>query len=286
MAATVLDGKGLAQRQQARLRDQVAKERQRWGRPPGLAVIRVGDDPASAAYVSNKEKAAAAVGIASFGGHFPAHTPQEDLLQVIHDLNDHPQVDGILVQLPLPPALDPVALLAAIDPSKDVDGLHALNLGKLLRNEPGLQSCTPLGVMALLQDYGIPIAGRRAVVVGRSILVGKPLALMLLAADATVTIAHSRTPDLGAITRQADILVSAVGKPKLITADLVKPGATVIDVGINRLGSRLVGDVDYEAVAEVASYITPVPGGVGPMTVTMLLHNTFLSYQQRLGGGR
>ena len=283
MTATTMDGKALAQKRQAALREIICQGVQRWGRPPGLAVIRIGDDPASAAYVSNKEKAAAATGIASFGGHFPADTPQETLLQVIGDLNVHPEVDGILVQLPVPPHLDPVALLTAIDPDKDVDGLHAANLGKLVRGEPGLQSCTPLGVMALLQEYGIPIAGHKAVVVGRSILVGKPLALMLLAADATVTIAHSRTGDLAAVTREADILVSAVGRPKMITSTMVKPGAVVIDVGINRLGSRLVGDVDYDQVAAVASHITPVPGGVGPMTVTMLLSNTVFSYQQRLG---
>jgi len=282
MTATIMDGKALAKKRQAALREMICEGVKSWGRPPGLAVMRVGDDPASGAYVRNKEKAAAWTGMATFGGHFPSDTDQGTLLRVIHDLNSHPHVDGILVQLPVPRHLDPVALLTAIDPDKDVDGLHAANLGKLVRGEPGLQSCTPLGVMALLEEYGIPIAGRTAVVVGRSILVGKPLALMLLGADATVTIAHSRTPDLGALTRTADILVSAVGNPSLITAAMVKPGAVVVDVGINRVGSRLVGDVAYDPVSAVASHITPVPGGVGPMTVTMLLSNTVHSYQQRL----
>ncbi|MCA1904444.1 MAG: bifunctional 5,10-methylene-tetrahydrofolate dehydrogenase/5,10-methylene-tetrahydrofolate cyclohydrolase, partial [Cyanobacteria bacterium KgW148] len=191
--------------------------------------------------------------------------------------------DGILVQLPLPPHLDSVELITAIDPRKDADGLHPVNLGKLVRGEPGLRSCTPAGVMALLQTLPIDLTGKRAVVVGRSILVGKPLALMLLAANATVTIVHSRTPDPGEITREADILVAAVGKPHLIKAGMVKPGAVVIDVGINRSGDKLVGDVDFADVLPVAGYITPVPGGVGPMTVTLLLQNTLWSYCQRYG---
>jgi methylenetetrahydrofolate dehydrogenase (NADP+)/methenyltetrahydrofolate cyclohydrolase len=208
------------------------------------------------------------------------------LLDTIDQLNQDERVDGILVQLPLPPGWDPIPPLLAIDPGKDVDGLHPLNLGRLLRGEPGLRSCTPLGVMRLLQAEGIPIAGRKAVVVGRSILVGKPLSLMLLAADATVTLAHSRTPDLAEVTRAADIVVMAVGRPRLLRADMVKPGAVVIDVGINRIetptgAEQLVGDVDYEAVKELAAAITPVPGGVGPMTVTMLLANTLQSYKLR-----
>jgi methylenetetrahydrofolate dehydrogenase (NADP+)/methenyltetrahydrofolate cyclohydrolase len=256
------------------------------GRPPGLAVLRVGEDPASAAYVRGKERACERLGIASFGRHFSAQDSPAHLLDTIDQLNQDERVDGILVQLPLPPGWDPIPPLLAINPDKDVDGLHPLNLGRLLRGEPGLRSCTPLGVMRLLQAEGIPIAGRKAVVVGRSILVGKPLSLMLLAADATVTLAHSRTPDLAEVTRAADIVVMAVGRPRLLRADMVKPGAVVIDVGINRIetptgAEQLVGDVDYEAVKELAAAITPVPGGVGPMTVTMLLANTLQSYKLR-----
>jgi methylenetetrahydrofolate dehydrogenase (NADP+)/methenyltetrahydrofolate cyclohydrolase len=251
-----------------------------------LAVLRVGEDPASAAYVRGKERACERLGIASFGRHFSAQDSPAHLLDTIDQLNQDERVDGILVQLPLPPGWDPIPPLLAINPDKDVDGLHPLNLGRLLRGEPGLRSCTPLGVMRLLQAEGIPIAGRKAVVVGRSILVGKPLSLMLLAADATVTLAHSRTPDLAEVTRAADIVVMAVGRPRLLRADMVKPGAVVIDVGINRIetpagSEQLVGDVDYEAVKELAAAITPVPGGVGPMTVTMLLANTLESYKLR-----
>ncbi|MEN9224342.1 MAG: bifunctional methylenetetrahydrofolate dehydrogenase/methenyltetrahydrofolate cyclohydrolase FolD [Thermostichus sp. HHBFW_bins_43] len=284
MSAKLLDGKVLSARLQAEMAAQVQAWIPQVGRPPGLAVLRVGEDPASAAYVRGKERACERVGMASFGRHFSAADPHTHLIDTILQLNQDKRVDGILVQLPLPPGWDPIPPLLAIDPDKDVDGLHPINLGRLLRGEPGLQSCTPLGVMRLLQAEGIPIAGQKAVVVGRSILVGKPLSLMLLAADATVTLAHSRTPDLAEVTRTADIVVMAVGKPHLLRADMVKPGAVVIDVGINRIQTpagliQLVGDVDYEAVKEVASAITPVPGGVGPMTVTMLLQNTLESYK-------
>lgn len=284
--AGLLDGKTLATQMQSELTEQVHALTPTVGRAPGLAVLRVGDDPASAAYVRGKEKACARVGIASFGQHLPAETSQADLLKMIHDLNTNDAVDGILLQLPLPTHLDSVALLREIDPEKDVDGLHPYNIGKLLRGEPGLQSCTPSGVMQLLDTYNIPIEGQQAVVIGRSILVGKPLALMLLERNATVTIAHSRTKDIEAITRSADILVAAVGRPGLITAEMVKPDATVIDVGINRITestgkTRLVGDVNFDTVSPIAKWITPVPGGIGPMTVTMLLHNTVWSYRQR-----
>jgi methylenetetrahydrofolate dehydrogenase (NADP+) / methenyltetrahydrofolate cyclohydrolase len=285
--AGLLDGKALAAKMQAELTAEVKALPS--SRPPGLAVIMVGDNPASAAYVGQKEKACARVGIASFGKHFPTPTTQAELAQVIHSLNQDDQVDGILVQLPLPDHLDSVALLNQIDPDKDVDGLHPMNLGRLVRGENGLRSCTPAGVMRLLEEYEISPKGKQAVVLGRSILVGKPLALMLLEQDATVTIAHSRTPDLGAIARTADILVAAVGRVGLVTPEMVKPGAVVIDVGINRLTdettgkSRLVGDVQFEALQDIASWITPVPGGVGAMTVTMLLHNTVWSYRRRLG---
>jgi len=286
MAAKILDGKALAARLQAEMAAQVQAWLPRVGRPPGLAVLRVGEDPASAAYVRGKERACERVGIASFGRHFSAQDSPTHLLDTIAQLNQDERVDGILVQLPLPPGWDPIPPLLAIDPAKDVDGLHPLNLGRLVRGEPGLRSCTPLGVMRLLEAEGIPVAGRKAVVVGRSLLVGKPLSLMLLAADATVTMAHSRTPNLAEVTRSADIVVMAVGRPRLLKAEMVKPGAVVVDVGINRIqgpdgSEQLVGDVDYEAVKERAAAITPVPGGVGPMTVTMLLANTLESYKLR-----
>jgi methylenetetrahydrofolate dehydrogenase (NADP+)/methenyltetrahydrofolate cyclohydrolase len=288
MSAQILDGKALAQTMQAKLQTKISELQPKMGRPPGLAVLMVGDNPASAAYVGGKEKACTKVGIASFGKHFPADTSQEELTKVIHELNADDRVDGILVQLPLPDGLDSVALLHEIAPDKDADGLHALNLGHLVRGEPGLRSCTPAGVMRLLEEYQLDVRGKNAVVVGRSILVGKPLALMLLEADATVTIAHSKSHDLAAICRSADILVAAVGRTNMITADMVKPDAIVVDVGINRITnpetgkSQLVGDVDFEAVKDIASWITPVPGGVGAMTVTMLLENTVWSYAQKI----
>ncbi|MBC7969255.1 MAG: bifunctional methylenetetrahydrofolate dehydrogenase/methenyltetrahydrofolate cyclohydrolase FolD [Verrucomicrobia bacterium] len=284
--AQLLDGKALATSIQTDLTQQVQILQARKGRPPGLAVLMVGDHPASAAYVRNKERACANVGIASFGQHFPATATQTELEEAIAALNQDDRVDGILVQLPLPDHLDAVALLNQIDPDKDADGLHPVNLGRLVRGEPGLRSCTPAGVMRLLHAYEVDPKGQQAVVIGRSILVGKPQALMLLEADATVTIAHSRTPDLGAIARTADMLVVAVGRPELITAAMVKPGAIVIDVGMNRVTdasgkSRLVGDVDFTSVQAVAKLITPVPGGIGPMTVAMLLQNTVFSYSKR-----
>lgn len=279
----LLDGKALAQRIQTQLQEQIKPLLSATGRPPGLAVLMVGDNPGSLAYVRGKERACAKVGIASFGRHFPADTSQVELEQTIQALNQDERVDGILVQLPLPDHLDSVSLLHQIHPDKDADGLHPVNLGRLVRGETGLRSCTPAGVMRLLREYQIDLKGKHAVVVGRSILVGKPLALMLLEADATVTIAHSRSQNLSEITRNADLLIAAVGRPRLITADMVKPKAVVIDVGINRITdengkSRLVGDVDFDAVRDVAQFITPVPGGVGAMTVAMLLQNTVLSY--------
>lgn len=284
--AQLLDGKALANTLQTELMQQVQVLQVSKGRPPGLAVLMVGDNPASAAYVRNKERACANVGIASFGQHFPATATQAELEQAIAALNHDDRVDGILVQLPLPDHLDAVALLNQIEPTKDADGLHPVNLGRLVRGEPGLRSCTPAGVMRLLEAYQVNLKGQQAVVIGRSILVGKPQALMLLEADATVTIAHSRTPDLGAIARTADILVVAVGRPQLITAEMVKPGAIVVDVGMNRITdstgkARLVGDVDFASVQSIAKMITPVPGGIGPMTVAMLLQNTVLSYRER-----
>ncbi|WP_375513891.1 bifunctional methylenetetrahydrofolate dehydrogenase/methenyltetrahydrofolate cyclohydrolase FolD [uncultured Nostoc sp.] len=283
--AKLLDGKTIAAKIQQELSVAITQLQPKIGRSPGLAVLMVGDNPASAAYVRNKEKACAKVGIASFGKHFPAQTTFEELEEVIAELNHDERVDGILVQLPLPNHLDAVALLHQIDPDKDADGLHPVNLGRLVRGEAGLRSCTPAGVMRLLEEYEIPLQGKQAVVVGRSILVGKPMALMLLEADATVTIAHSRSHDLKTITQNADILIAAVGRPELITADMVKPGAVVVDVGMNRVTdasgkSRLIGDVHFESTSAVAEFITPVPGGVGPMTVAILLQNTFASYSK------
>lgn len=291
--AQVLDGKALAKTTQAALADKVTAWSRQVGRAPGLAVIMVGDNPASAAYVRNKERACDRVGIASYGQHLPSDTSQQYLEGLIADLNADDRVDGILLQLPVPNHLDDVVLLNTIDPDKDADGLHPVNMGRLLRGEAGLQSCTPLGVMQLLKANDIEIEGKRAIVLGRSVLVGKPMAVMLLQANATVTIAHSRTQDLAARSREADIVVSAIGRPTFLTPDYIKSGAVVIDVGINRVEKGddrygLVGDVDYETVSPIASAITPVPGGVGPMTVTMLLHNTLLSYRNRnldlLGG--
>ncbi|MEA5467316.1 bifunctional methylenetetrahydrofolate dehydrogenase/methenyltetrahydrofolate cyclohydrolase FolD [Spirulina sp. 06S082] len=284
----ILDGKALAKKIQTELKTRIEELQSKCDRPPGLAVLMVGDNPASAAYVRNKERACRKIGMASFGKHFPVQISQAELTQVIQQLNEDERVDGILVQLPLPDRLDSVALLHAIDPDKDADGLHPVNLGHLVRGEAGLQSCTPAGVMRLLQEYNIELKGKNVVIIGRSILVGKPLALMMLAKDATVTVAHSRTQDLASITRNADIVVAAVGRPNLLTRDMVKNEAIAIDVGINRIvdeetgKSRLVGDIDFENVKEIAEFITPVPGGVGPMTVAMLLYNTVESYARKI----
>ena len=283
----LLDGKTLSSQIQTDLATHIQALTAQGHRPPGLAVIMVGDNPASAAYVRNKERACSRVGMVSYGQHLPATVAQSEVAALIQQLNADPLVDGILVQLPLPDHLDAVALLLAIDPDKDVDGLHPINLGRLVRGEPGLRSCTPYGIMRLLSTAGIDPAGVSAVVVGRSILVGKPMALMLLEANATVTVAHSRTPNLSALMRQADILVAAVGRPGMVTAADIKPGSVVIDVGINRVelpdgSARLVGDVDFASVEPVAGAVTPVPGGVGPMTVAMLLENTVTSYRSRL----
>ncbi len=300
--AQLLDGKALAKQIQTDRLASIQTWQANYGRPPGLAVLMVGDHPASMAYVRNKEKACERMGIASLGKHLPADSSQQAIADEILALNQNPQVDGILVQLPLPGHLDATALLNLIDPEKDVDGLHPINLGRLVRGEPGLRSCTPAGIMRLLDAYHIPLAGKRAVVLGRSILVGKPMALLLLAANATPTLAHSKTQNLAEVTRSADILVAAVGIPNFVSQAMVKPGATVIDVGINRVPdlvndpsggkpsggrpsggkTKLVGDVDFAAVEPIAAAITPVPGGIGPMTVTMLLENTIASYCDRL----
>lgn len=279
MTAQVLDGKAVA----AAVKAEVTAAVEAMDHSPGLATILVGDDPASHTYVKGKRRDAAEVGIRSVHHELPADVDQAELFELIHQLNEDDGVDGILVQLPLPSHLDGEATVQRIDPGKDVDGLHPFNLGQLVLSRPGLRSCTPSGVMRILDHYGIETQGKRAVIVGRSFLVGRPLALMLSArgTDATVTIAHSRTTDLEELTRSADILVAAVGVPRLITGAHVRPGAAVIDVGINRVEGKLVGDVAYEEAVEVAGAITPVPGGVGPMTRAMLLVNTVTAAEAR-----
>lgn len=274
---TILDGKATAASIRAALREDIARDREKAGRVPCLAVILVGDDPASQVYVRNKEKACADAGMETRSYRRPASILQEELEALIAELNADPAVDGILLQLPLPEGLDARPCIDAISPEKDVDGLTAVNQGRVAMNEPGLRPCTPAGILALLDHYGISVSGRRAVVIGRSNLVGRPIALMLGSRDrnATVTMCHSRTPDLASICREADVIVAALGRPRFVTADMVKKGAVIIDVGINRgEDGKLHGDVDFAAAAEKAAYITPVPGGVGPMTRAMLMKNT------------
>lgn len=283
MTAQILDGKALA----ADIRSEVKSVVQALGTQgvqTTLAVVLVGDDPASQVYVRNKIKACADTGIRSLEFRMSADTTQQELLAKIAELNADADVDGILVQLPLPSQINSEAVISAIDPAKDVDGFHVGNAGALLTGKEGFIPCTPFGVMRLIELSGVNPAGKTAVVVGRSNIVGKPMGLLLLAANATVTIAHSRTPDLAAVTRSADILVAAVGRAKLIKANMVKPGAVVIDVGMNRdENGKLCGDVDFDDVKTVAGHITPVPGGVGPMTIAMLMHNTVTAAQKRRG---
>jgi methylenetetrahydrofolate dehydrogenase (NADP+)/methenyltetrahydrofolate cyclohydrolase len=271
MTAKMLDGKALAQKVKDEVRAAVAGMQDK----PGLAVLMVGEDPGSKVYVAGKVKDAQEVGFHSFHHHLVADTPQERLMALVQQLAADPRVQGILVQLPLPRHLDGEAALLAIPPEKDVDGLHPANLGRLASGRPCLPSCTPAGCMELIRLSGAAVSGKHAVVVGRSNMVGKPMAHMLLDANATVTVCHSHTPDLGVVCRQADILVAAVGRPRLITGAMVKPGAVVVDVGMNRLpDGKLCGDVDQASVAQVAGFLTPVPGGVGPMTRAMLMKNT------------
>jgi len=273
MAARILDGKALAAAIRGELKQKVEALARRAVRP-GLAVLLAGDDAASRVYVRNKTLAAGEVGVHSEVHEFKAEVSQSSLLEKIHALNANPAVHGILVQLPLPKQIDAARVLEAVAPAKDVDGFHEANLGALLAGRPGVVPCTPAGVMRLIGHAGVPLAGRRAVVIGRSNIVGKPLALLLLQKDASVTICHSKSKDLESISKQADVLVAAVGRAKLVTAGMVKPGACVVDVGVNRLpDGKLAGDVDFEAVKNIAGWITPVPGGVGPMTIAMLLEN-------------
>lgn len=273
MTARIIDGKSIAKELRESLAPRVAALKEQ-GITPGLTVIVVGDDPASAIYVRNKERACVKLGMNSQVLRFPAEMTQEEILNTVRLLNQDDSVHGILVQLPLPRHIDEQAVLRAIDPDKDVDGFHAMNAGRLMNGEPGFVACTPKGVMRLLEVSGVELDGKNAVVVGRSNIVGKPMALLLLQKNCTVTIAHSHTKDLAAVTRSADILVVAVGRAGFITGDMIKPGAAVMDVGINRVDGKVMGDVDFESAKEVASCITPVPGGVGAMTIAMLMENT------------
>ncbi len=269
--ANIINGKEIS----AAIREEIKAGVQGMSVRPGLAVVLVGDDPASAVYVRNKSKACAEVGIYSEVYRLPEETGREQLLGLIEQLNQSPLIHGILVQLPLPKHLDPEEVIMAIDPAKDVDAFHPVNVGKIMIGNYDFLPCTPAGVMELLHRSGIEVSGKECVVIGRSNIVGKPQAMLLLHENATVTVCHSKTRDLPSVCRRADILVSAVGKPKFVTADMVKDGAVIIDVGMNRdENGKLCGDVDFEPVSEKASYITPVPGGVGPMTITMLLKNT------------
>ncbi len=290
MSATIIDGKAIA----ARVREAVAGEVEAFtaamGRPPGLATVLVGEDPASAVYVGGKQRACAEVGITPFDRRLAAQASFEEVAEELHALNGDEAVSGVLLQLPVPDHLDGPSLTAIIEPDKDVDGLTPVNAGLLSLGRSGLRPCTPLGVMELLADAGVALEGAEAVVVGRSNLFGKPMAALLLSHNATVTVCHSRTRDLQGVCARADVLIAAVGRPRLITAGFVKPGAVVIDVGMNRLtpeqagnASGLVGDVDFAAAADVASAITPVPGGVGPMTIALLLRNTLQAARRRAG---
>lgn len=279
----IIDGKQIAQQLKEELREQVAFLTGQYGRKPCLDVIIVGQNPASMSYVKSKIKATEYCGFDGELIQLPETTSQEELLRVIAERNGKDDVDGILVQLPLPKHIDEQTVIEAIAPGKDVDGFHPSNVAGLWLNQPAIVPCTPLGIIALLEQTHVDLGGRHAVIVGRSNIVGKPIAKLLLDKNCTVTIAHSRTKDLTAICRKADILIVAVGRPQMITADMVKQGAIVIDVGINRLeDGRLVGDVDFETVAPIAGAITPVPGGVGPMTITMLMRNTIECYKKRI----
>ncbi len=281
--ATILDGKAVAAKVKSQVAERVERLKGR-GVPCGLAVVLVGEDPASSVYVRNKRKDCAEVGIEAFDFDLPATCSQEELEALLDELNANPQVSGILVQMPLPAHLDAERAIAHISPEKDVDGFHPVNLGRLVRGLPGPRPCTPAGVMRILEEYGIDVAGKRAVVLGRSTIVGKPMALMLMAHDATVTICHSRTPNKAQTAQQADIVISAIGHAKLVKADWMREGAVVIDVGMNRdEEGKLCGDVDYAQVEPLASAITPVPGGVGPMTRAMLMLNC-VTAAERLAG--
>ena len=289
MSATIIDGKAAAATLRADIAVEVARFAAATGRSPGLAVVLVGEDPASAVYVRSKGKATVRAGMESFEHRLPADTSEANLLALVDTLNDDPAVDGILVQLPLPPQIDADKVITRIDPDKDVDGFHPINAGRLATGLPGFVPCTPYGCLMLLRSQLGSLSGKSAVVIGRSNIVGKPMALLLLGDSCTVTIAHSRTVDLPTIVRQADIVVAAVGRGEMVKGDWLKPGATVIDVGINRVAgaepgkTKLVGDVDFASASAVAGAITPVPGGVGPMTIACLIRNTLVSAARREG---
>jgi methylenetetrahydrofolate dehydrogenase (NADP+)/methenyltetrahydrofolate cyclohydrolase len=279
MPAAIIDGKKIASAVEAEVRQALEKLRFK----PGLVAVRVGNDPASEVYVRNKARKAKELGLLGAELVFDAAMRESDLLAEVDSLNDDDNIDGILVQLPLPKQIDPRKVIDAIDPDKDVDGFHPINVGLLHLGRPNLVPCTPAGVMRLIASTGTDIAGKRAVVIGRSDIVGKPVAALLLRENATVTICHSRTRNLPDVVREADIAVAAIGKPRFVSAEMVKRGAIVIDVGINRIDGKLAGDVDFERVREVASWITPVPGGVGPMTIAMLMKNTVIAAERRRG---
>jgi methylenetetrahydrofolate dehydrogenase (NADP+)/methenyltetrahydrofolate cyclohydrolase len=285
MSATIIDGSAVAASVREEVARDVARFSDRTGRVPGLATILVGEDPASSIYVANKRKLSAQVGIADHHQHLPADSTQEKVAAAIEACNANPEISGILLQLPVPEGLDGATLTATISPEKDVDGLTPVSGGRLLQGSPGLRPCTPLGVIELLDRYEVPLEGAEAVVVGRSDLVGKPVALLLLHRNATVTTCHSRTRDLEVVCSRADVLIAAVGRPELVSADYIKPGAAVIDVGINRTDAGLRGDVKFESAVERAGLLTPVPGGVGPMTIAMLLRNTLTAAELQHGAG-
>ncbi|OGV95546.1 MAG: bifunctional 5,10-methylene-tetrahydrofolate dehydrogenase/5,10-methylene-tetrahydrofolate cyclohydrolase [Nitrospinae bacterium RIFCSPLOWO2_02_FULL_39_110] len=281
MPANIINGKEIASAIKLAIAEELKKIKTDTGREAGLAVVLVGDDPASIVYVRNKKKACQEVGIRSSEYRLPKETSQDALLKLIASLNKNPEIHGILVQLPLPPHIQTDKIIEATNPDKDVDGFHPVNVGKLVANTASLISCTPLAIITLLDKSGIPIEGRKVVIVGRSNIVGKPAALLFLHRNATVTICHSRTKNLSDYTLRADILVAAIGKPAFVKADMIKKGAVVIDVGINRDEAGLIGDVDFPSAKEKVSYITPVPGGVGPMTIAMLMKNTLTAFKQQ-----
>ena len=283
ISTLTVDGKALANARRQEMAEEVSKLVGAGKRPPCLAVVLVGDNPASASYIKGKQRACKRIGMVSVEHNLPGTTSQAELLRVIDALNGDDGIDGILVQLPLPKEISAEAVALAIDPDKDVDGLHPLNAGRLMAGEPGLYPCTPLGILEILDYHKIPIEGAKAVVIGRSLIVGKPVALLLLQRNATVTLCHSRTQDLPGVCREADILIAAVGRPQMVTADWVKPGAAVIDVGVNEVDGKLVGDVDFDGVQGCAQIVTPPKGGVGPMTITMLLSKTLQAYRARTG---
>lgn len=282
--AVIIDGKLVSEKTRENIRVKVEEFKASNGITPGLAVIVVGNDPASAVYVRNKHKATIDAGMNSYQIELPEDTGEDELLKKVAELNSDPSVSGILVQLPLPKHISDKKVIEAISPDKDVDAFHPQNVGKIMIGDYDLLPCTPAGIMRLIDFYGINVEGKHCVVIGRSNIVGKPMAHLLLERNGTVTVCHSKTPDLSSVTRNADIIVVAIGKANFLTADMIKPGAVVIDVGINRDGNgKLVGDVDFESASKVASYITPVPGGVGPMTISMLLENTLTAAKKQLG---